>query len=225
MVVLYTHCCKFWKLPFLADVFPAATIYQNNTNSYTCSGAAYIAYISRCYNTSWAYYSIDQCTPVTSGSSPSTSSTSASTSDTSSTDNGISGGAIAGAIVGSVCGLGIIAAVCVYLFWFRPKQKEKEKKEREDAESRAAAEVEAKKREEESKAGPKPHELQQQPPELQSPERVTELPIDGVFEAPGDGGGVEVDNDAQLPAELPGDQVYWSSNSSGRSEEVERNRR
>ncbi|ROW03744.1 hypothetical protein VMCG_05373 [Cytospora schulzeri] len=146
------------------------------------------------------------CTPVTSGSSPSTSSTSASVSDKSSDDNTISGGAIAGTIVGSVCGLGMIAAVCVYLFWFRPRQKEKEKKEEEDAENKA------KKREESKVDIAKLHELQQQPPELQSPERITELPIEGIFEAPGDRGGVEVDNDAQQPAELPGDHVYWDRN-------------
>lgn len=159
---------------------------------------------------------------MTSGSSPSTSSTSASTSDTSSADNGISGGAIAGAIVGSVCALGIIAAVCVYLFWFRPRQKEKE-----DAEHKAAAEAEIKKREEGSKAGlAKSYELQeQQPPELQSSNRIMELPMESILEAPGDGGGVEVDNDAQLPVELPGDHVYWSSNSSGTSDEAHGYRR
>ncbi|ROW04145.1 hypothetical protein VSDG_00956 [Cytospora chrysosperma] len=138
----------------------------------------------------------------------------------------MSGGAMAGAIVGSVCGLGIIAAVCLYLFWFRPRQKEKDKKGKEDSENKAAAEAEAKRREEVSKAElAKPHELQQQPPELHSPDGIMELPIEGIFEAPGDRGGVEVDNAAQLPVELPGDHMYWSSISSGSSDGAQRYQR
>lgn len=209
--------CQLPRRPrdLLANILPAATIYQNNTTSDTCSGAAYVAYISECYNTSWAYYSIDECTPLTSGSSSSSSSASGSTSDsTSATGSGISGGAIAGAIVGSVCGLGIIAATCVYLFWFRPRQKEREKRERQDAGVAAAAEAEVRRREEEEfRAGTKPHELQQQPPELHSPGGTAELPVERVFEAPGDRGAVEVGGAAQLPVELPGDQLDWGLDS------------
>lgn len=105
--------------------------------------------------------------------------------------------------------------MCVYLFWFRPKQKEKAKKEREGTENRTAVEGgdEAPTREEEEQMTevPKPLELQQQPPELQSPGGTMELPAEGIFEAPGDKGGVEVDNDAQRPAELPGDYEQRSS--------------
>ncbi|KUI55327.1 hypothetical protein VP1G_02670 [Cytospora mali] len=180
----------------------APTVYQNDTTSDTCSGAAYLGYISKCYNTSWAYYSIDQCTPLASGSSVPSSST---TSDASSSNITISGGDIAGAVVGSVCGLGIIAAVCTYLFWFRPKQKDKERRERADAENRAAAGMVF--RTDPSKA----YEMHQQPPELYSPNVNTELPTESFSEAPGNEGGVEVDNDTYRAAELPGDHPYQSS--------------
>lgn len=205
-------------------MFSAATIYQNDTTIDTCSGATHAAYISRCYNTSWAYYSIDQCAPVTSGPSSSTPPTPVTTSDTTSALNAVSGGAIAGAVVGSVCGLGIIAAVCVYLFWFRPKQKkENDKKERHGPENRTAAETESMSREGKSMAGTELHGLRQQPPEPQSVESAKGLPVEGVFEAPGDGGGVEVDNDAQLPAELPVEQgtAVPRGNSSVRSYEAQ----
>lgn len=111
--------------------------------------------------------------------------------------------------------------MCVYLFWFRPKQKSNARKEKEDAENKAAAEAQNKTAaggqnndEEAAKAeSPKPQELLDRPIELQSPHETIELPSQGIVEAPGDKGGVEVDNDAQVPAELPGDQQYRSSDS------------
>lgn len=202
-----------------------ATIYQANTDSDTCSGYAIVADIATCYNTSWAYYSIDMCSRAAATStSSSSSSTSTSSASTSSASEGVSGGAIAGAVVGSVCGLGIIASVSVYLFWFRPKQKrEKRKKEIEQDETRLTTtsandprtpDIE-KSHEVDIKTDlQRPIEMQHMPSELSSPTEGAELPdsVPGIAEVPGDKGGSELPPES-YPVELPGDHEYRSSDS------------
>ncbi|KAI3392476.1 hypothetical protein diail_5668 [Diaporthe ilicicola] len=190
------------------------TIYQSDATSDTCSGAAYIAYISRCYNTSWVYYSIDGCTPVTTtatslltSSTSSTSSASSASSTSIATYSVVSGGAIAGAVVGSVCGLGVIAAVSAYFFWFRPKQREKKRREIEESGVKDAAGAARRKDEEEGKAHLiSMHGSAQQSHEMQS--------VPDVFEAPGDNRAAEIGNDGEVPVELPGDHDYTSSGNS-----------
>ncbi|KAJ0124996.1 hypothetical protein J7T55_006339 [Diaporthe amygdali] len=193
------------------------TIYQKDSTSDICSGDQIIGYISRCYNTSWVYYSIDMCTSVTTSDASSATSTSSSTSSASSTSiatsNGVSGGAIAGAVVGSVCGLGIIAAVCVYFFWFRPKQRERKRREIEESgmkDGGGASSTGAMRKEEEDGEAYliSMHQSQQRPHELQS--------MPDVFEAPGDIHATELDN-GEPPVELPGDHEYQGGHSNNTS--------
>ncbi|KAG8160193.1 hypothetical protein KVR01_009729 [Diaporthe batatas] len=195
------------------------TIYLSDTTEDQCSGFPEVGFLSRCYNTSWIYYSIDGCTPLGSGDTSSGASTTlptsstAAASDTSSapaatTSHRVSDGAIAGAVVGSVCGLGIIAAVCVYFFWFRPKQRERKrelKREIEESGMRDAAGAGSagagRKEEEDGEAYLiNMRESQQQSHEMQA--------MPDVFEAPGDNRANEMGVDGEVPVELPGDHQY-----------------
>lgn len=188
-----------------------ATIYLSDINENPCSGQAEIGFLSRCYNTSWIYYSIDMCTPLSSGGSSSSTSTALPTSESSAaaaTSHRVSDAAIVGAVVGSVCGLGIIAAVCVYFFWFRPKQRERKrelKREIEESGMRAAAgagSAGARRKEEEDGEAYliNMRESRQQSHEMQA--------MPDVVEAPGDNRANEMDNDGEVPVELPGDDHY-----------------
>lgn len=201
----------------------AATIYQANTDSDTCSGYAVIASVATCYNTSWIYYSIDECSRDAASTSATDSSSTATSSATSSSASGnVSGGAIAGAVVGSVCGLAIIGAVSAYIFWFRPKQQEKKKKEQDEIGLASGAAVGTQMTEKlehyddaNFRSGQqRPSELQQLPPELSSATDTAELPsaVSDVAEAPGDEGGFELGPESN-PVELPGDHEYRSSSS------------
>lgn len=142
----------------------------------------------------------------TSSSSTATSSASSDTQSASSSSNSeeMSGGDIAGAVVGSVCGLGIIAAVSAYFFWFRPKQQEMKRKELYETRLNADA----------ANDPQKPTEMRQQPPELPSPNNTAELPnaVLGMAEVSGDKGGFELHPESHA-VELPGDQEYRSSES------------
>lgn len=102
----------------------SVTIYGSNSNGLSCSSEAIqVAELATCYNTSWVYYSIDQCTSpkdITSTTSSSSTST-ASSSSSASSDSSSSAGAIAGGVVGGVAGLAFIAGA---LFYFLRKKKQ-----------------------------------------------------------------------------------------------------
>lgn len=127
--------------------------------------------------------------------------------------------------MGSVCGLGIIAVVSVYLFWFRPKQQGERKDGKEQDETglttisandpqmpdiEKSYEVDIK-----YDLQQKPIEMQHMPSELSSPIEGAELPENGsgIAEVPGDKGGFELPPESH-PVELPGDHEYQSSASS-----------
>lgn len=192
-----------------------ATLYQADTNDMTCSGAQIIGDIGVCYNTSWAYYSLDGCTA---GSSASTSSSSSGPSSSSASLAGI----IAGAIVGSVCGLGIIAATCVYLFWYRPGQKRKEKQKEVESEMGATRTTAA------GTAGGQHEDAmfrkeQLNASELNSPADTSELASTTVVEAPGDVTVHELHPES-YPIELPGNHEYLNSGSERSSIDAGHNR-
>jgi hypothetical protein len=155
------------------------------------------------------------CTPLsttdvsyaTSSTASASSATSASAAAAITTSYRVSDGAIAGAVVGSVCGLGIIAAVSAYFFWFRPKQRERKrelKREIEESGMRDAAgagSAGARKEEEDGKAYLiSMRESRQQSHEMQA--------MQDVHEAPGDNRANEMGNDGEVPVELPGDHQY-----------------
>lgn len=191
-----------------------ATIYLSDITEDSCSGYAEVGFLSRCYNTSWVYYSIDGCTPVGSSGGSSSTSTTLPTSSTAAADaavttsHRVSDGAIVGAVVGSVCGLGIIAAVCAYFFWFRPKQRERKrelKREIEESGLRGAAgtgSAGARRKEEEDGEA---HLINMRESRQQSHEMHA---MSDVAEAPGDNRANEMDNDGEVPVELPGDHQY-----------------
>lgn len=195
------------------------TIYQPDTTSDTCSGYAIVASIATCYNTSWAYYSIDMCSKAAATSTSSSSTATSTASSGSSSEEGMSGGDMAGAVVGSVCGLGVIAAVSVYLFWVRPKQQRKRKLEQDETglTSDAANGAQDSKDQRYTASENEPHkavEMQQLPGELSSPTDTTELPsaVSDVLEVSGDRGGFELHPESHA-VELPGDHEYRSSES------------
>ncbi|KAF4538207.1 uncharacterized protein LTHEOB_10977 [Lasiodiplodia theobromae] len=101
------------------------TIYGSNSNSLSCSSEAIqVAELATCYNTSWVYYSIDQCiSPKDIASTTSSSSTSTASSSSSASGNSSSSstGAIAGGVVGGVAGLALIAGA---LFYFLRKRRQ-----------------------------------------------------------------------------------------------------
>jgi hypothetical protein len=118
------------------------TIYEKDTTSDPCSGAAIVAEQAQCYGTSYVYYSIDECetpsgsssasgtkTSATSGasstssssSSPATTTVTATPSSTPTSSNKSNTGAIAGGIVGGVL---VIALIAFGLFFYmRGKKK------------------------------------------------------------------------------------------------------
>lgn len=189
-----------------------ATLYQADINDMTCSGVQIIGDIGVCYNTSWAYYSLDGCTAGSSAStSPSSSGSSASL-----------GGTIAGAIVGSVCGLGIIAATCVYLFWYRPGQKRKEKQKELESEMGATRTTAA------GAAGGQHEDAmfrkeQLNASELNSPADTCELASTAVVEAPADVTVHELHPES-YPIELPGNHEYLNNGSERSSIDAWHNR-
>ncbi|KAF2968451.1 hypothetical protein GQX73_g5072 [Xylaria multiplex] len=121
----------------------AVTIYGYDADDPICSATNNtIAEETVCYNSTWTYFSVDGCSPVTSTStsiltSISTSSTSTSastpapitstTSTTTPTNTAVSGshgtnvGAIVGGTISGVFVVGLLAGAAFYFFWFRPK--------------------------------------------------------------------------------------------------------
>lgn len=179
-----------------------------------------MASIGTCYNTSWVYYSIDGCvqSTATSATTATSSTSSSSSSSTASSSPAVSGGEIAGAVVGSVCGLGVIVAVSAYLLWFRPRQQDKKKTARQAAlehgpPGTAAPAYEAGAGAGAAAGGAKA--ARTLPSELSSPTETAELPsaVGVAAEVPGDKpAGVELSNESP-PVELPGDHEYRSSDS------------
>lgn len=161
-------------------------------------------------------------------------------SSSSSSGSSIAASAIAGAVVGCVLGLGTIAAVCTYLFWFRPSQQAKRREAREQQEQKEqqeqqrtggrAGEAEelpgGQKRDRRDSDSPggaaKAIEMHQLPPELPSPAPPPPPELGGAAaaaEAPGDGGGLELGPAEPRPVELPGDCRHpgYRTSSSARS--------
>lgn len=88
----------------------AVTVYEPDTSSLSCSGHAVLGSLNTCYNSSWDYYSVDECTVPTllaaTLSATATSSTAAATSTSASaTASGAAGQAGAGGLSLSAGGL------------------------------------------------------------------------------------------------------------------------
>lgn len=101
------------------------TVYQPDTNELSCSGQAVLGAINICYNTSWAYYSVDNCdipsllsdalATATSTSASSGTSSAASTTPTQSTTGvGLTSGGVAGIVIGCIAGTAAVLAT----IWF-----------------------------------------------------------------------------------------------------------
>ncbi|OJD34044.1 uncharacterized protein BKCO1_2500079 [Diplodia corticola] len=97
------------------------TIYGPNSDSLSCSSTAkQIADIAHCYNTSWLYYSIDNCTPP--DEIPSTTTTAATPNPTnqSSSASAIIGGSVGGAVA-------LLASILGAIFFFRRRKRTRER--------------------------------------------------------------------------------------------------
>jgi LPXTG-motif cell wall-anchored protein len=109
-----------------------ATIYAKDSNPESpCSSTVLeIANIPTCYNTSWIYYSIDECTPPDQLSSTSSRASTSSSPTNTPTDTPLPQtsptshtGAIAGGIVGGVCGVALVVGL-VFFFVRRNKNRQ-----------------------------------------------------------------------------------------------------
>ncbi|KAI0454466.1 hypothetical protein F5B21DRAFT_475484 [Xylaria acuta] len=113
----------------------AVTIYGHDPKDSICSATNLtLAETTVCYNSSWIYFSVDNCAPLGTTSLESVSSTTSiasttSTTTTTSTPNPVSDGVNVGAVVGgTVSGVFVVAVLAggaIYFFWFRPKQQRK----------------------------------------------------------------------------------------------------
>ncbi|KAI0485639.1 hypothetical protein F4859DRAFT_471938 [Xylaria cf. heliscus] len=117
----------------------AVTIYGNDPKDPICSATNLtLAESSVCYNSSWVYFSVDNCTPLDTTSSVSTSasrtsttfiasttSTTTTTSTPSTVSNGVNVGAVVGGTISGVLVVAVIIGVSFYFFWFRPRQQRK----------------------------------------------------------------------------------------------------
>jgi len=90
----------------------AVTIYQNDTDADICSGFALEVQLQPvvCYNSSWAYYSIDECDPTAQSTSA------AATTSTAPAKKNTSTGAIVGGTIGGVLGLALLAGVLMFIY-------------------------------------------------------------------------------------------------------------
>ncbi|KAI5917333.1 hypothetical protein F4810DRAFT_696849 [Camillea tinctor] len=102
------------------------TIYGSDTDSRPCSATLKIvADSTQCYNASWQYYSVDNCTPLTPTSSiggPSTSTPTAVSTTASSTPE-VNIGAIIGGSAAVAISITVVSAVSIIYFWLRPRWK------------------------------------------------------------------------------------------------------
>ncbi|KAI1745533.1 hypothetical protein F4680DRAFT_402493 [Xylaria scruposa] len=105
------------------------TIYGNDPKDPICSAENLeLAETTVCYNSSWVYFSVDECTPTSSTStsaSTSTTSTATTTSTPDSASSGVNVGAVVGGTVSGVFVVAVIVGAALYFFWFRPKQQRK----------------------------------------------------------------------------------------------------
>ncbi|KAI1751221.1 hypothetical protein F4782DRAFT_531741 [Xylaria castorea] len=108
------------------------TIYGDDPKDPICSATNLeLAETTVCYNSSWVYFSVDECTPSSGSTSASTSSAASTTSTATTTStpnpasNGINIGAVVGGTVSGVFVVAIIVGAALYFFWFRPKQQRK----------------------------------------------------------------------------------------------------
>ncbi|KAI0438894.1 hypothetical protein F4803DRAFT_554594 [Xylaria telfairii] len=111
----------------------AVTIYGNDPKDPICSATNLtLAETTVCYNSSWTYFSVDNCTPLDTTSSESASTSTASTTSTATTtatpnppSNGVNVGAVVGGTISGVFVVAVLAGGAFYFFWFRPKQQRK----------------------------------------------------------------------------------------------------
>ncbi|KAI1128216.1 hypothetical protein F5Y10DRAFT_179812 [Nemania abortiva] len=124
----------------------SATIYGHDDEDSICSATNNsLADTTTCYNSTWIYFSVDDCASVDTSSSTSTStstssilatsiaSTTSVTSSTSTTStatttataqpttNAVNVGAVVGGTISGVFVVAILAGLAFYFFWFRPK--------------------------------------------------------------------------------------------------------
>lgn len=123
-----------------ANPVRSVTIYGNDTNDLICSSDLKIlAGLKKCYNSSWQYYSVDSCTPLSPSSSsttllpssaisqvPSPTATLSPLSTASSSSNNVNIPAIVGGSVGGVLAIVAMIAVLLYYFCWLPKTKKQE---------------------------------------------------------------------------------------------------
>lgn len=110
----------------------AVTLYGTNVGSDPCSSETkIIGSIAVCYNTSWLYWSVDNCVkpsliPTTTAVTPiETSSTAAATQTSGGGGGGTNVGAIVGGVIGGVAFLAMVAAGALFFLWLQPKKKKK----------------------------------------------------------------------------------------------------
>ncbi|KAI1153256.1 hypothetical protein F4825DRAFT_271406 [Nemania diffusa] len=124
----------------------AVTIYGKDTDDLICSATSLeIAEASVCYNSTWVYFSVDNCVIPDTSSSASTSTLASATSATSitstaltasivsttstispeptagPTSNGVNVGAVVGGTISGVFVVAALTGVAVYFFWFQPR--------------------------------------------------------------------------------------------------------
>ncbi|KAK7527977.1 uncharacterized protein IWZ02DRAFT_141876 [Phyllosticta citriasiana] len=94
----------------------AVTIYDNNTSQGPCSPVVLqVADIAHCYNTTWAYYSIDGCTAPSSSSFSFSSPTPSASGRARRRKKKHHTGAIVGGVVGGIAGGAVIASLALFL--------------------------------------------------------------------------------------------------------------
>lgn len=101
----------------------AVTVYEPDTNSLSCSGQAFLGSLNTCYNSSWEYYSVDECTVPTllaatlSATASSTTATASTSATASASSHGGSLSLSAGAVVGIVLGC-TVGTACILVAVF-----------------------------------------------------------------------------------------------------------
>ncbi|KAI1179509.1 hypothetical protein F4777DRAFT_433986 [Nemania sp. FL0916] len=119
------------------------TIYGDDPKDPICSATNNtLAETSVCYNSTWTYFSVDECAPSSSSSAPASTSTSTSytkpygwatwtkstipptntpTTTPEAESGGINVGAVVGGVISGVFVVALVAGAAFYFFWFRPK--------------------------------------------------------------------------------------------------------